>query len=68
MTAMAVEVRTRPLTKQDRCDRCTGAAARVARNTMEKELFFCEHHSETFKDSLLEKGFYFDIETLEQRL
>lgn len=65
---VAVESRTRPLTKQDRCDRCAGAAALVARNMNEKELFFCDHHSGTFKDSLIEKGFYFDTETLEHRI
>lgn len=68
MTAVAIESRTRPLTSQDRCDRCAGAAMLVARNQGEKELFFCDHHSGTFKDSLLERGFYFDTETLDARI
>lgn len=68
MTAAAVESRTRPLTNMDRCDRCTGMAKLVARNHNEKELFFCDHHSGTLKDSLLENGFYFDTETLDPRV
>jgi len=68
MTVVAVETRTRPLTSADRCDRCSGSAKLVARNKNEQELFFCDHHSGVHKDNLIEKGFYFDTETLEDRL
>ena len=66
MTTM-VESRTRPLVVADRCDRCGSQALMVARNKTEKELFFCEHHGRLYKDSLLDGGFYFDVETLELR-
>lgn len=67
MSPVEVESRTRPLLSVDRCDRCRAAAAVVARNKIEKELFFCEHHGREFKDALIDKGFYIDVETLELR-
>ena len=67
MSPVEVESRTRPLHSLDRCDRCQAAALLVARNKTEKELFFCEHHGREFKDALISKGFYIDVETLELR-
>lgn len=67
MSAVEVESRTRPLHAMDRCDRCRASATVVARNKTEQELFFCEHHGRLYKESLLNKGFYIDVETLALR-
>jgi hypothetical protein len=67
MSAVEVESRTRPLHAADRCDRCQAAALTVARNHKERELFFCEHHARLYKESLISKGFYLDVETLDLR-
>jgi hypothetical protein len=67
--AEAVETMTRPLRATDRCDRCVGAATRVARMHSKPlvELHFCDHHANQHKDQLFDNGFYFDIETVDGR-
>jgi hypothetical protein len=62
-----VESRTRPLVPTDVCDRCPASAQKIARSADEKELFFCTHHSNQYLDSLIDQGFYMDIETLDLR-
>lgn len=69
MTTAIVENKTRPLVATDRCDRCGAGAMLVARTHSEKqELFFCNHHANQHKESLVEAGFYMDSETIEDRL
>lgn len=65
---VAVETLTRPLIPADRCDRCGAEAKMVARSEDQiRELLFCDHHVNTFREGLLSKGFYLDTETLEER-
>ena len=66
-TETIVENKTRPLLKTDLCDKCRVPAGRVARNEVNAELMFCEHHAYEYGPALLEQGFYIDVETLEAR-
>ena len=68
MTTTVVENETRPLLKTDLCDKCGVVAMKVARNEARAELFFCDHHAYQYREALVEKGFYIDVETLEERI
>jgi hypothetical protein len=46
---------TRPLTRADRCDRCS-AAAQIRATLPFGELLFCGHHVRAHLDGLLEAG------------
>jgi hypothetical protein len=67
--SVAVENLTRPLTANDRCDRCGAGAQMVARkqDQVNIELFFCYHHANEYRDGLTDKNFYLDTETTEER-
>lgn len=44
------------LTAQDRCDRCTAAAAHIATLPSGLQLMFCGHHTESNRDGLVKAG------------
>lgn len=52
---MMIQIKTRVLTAQDRCELCN-ATAKVVATFLNGELTFCGHHAREIKESLKEKA------------